>query len=53
MGITEIWLWQSGHANDFGLYLGLAMLVWGSYRLLMLISKRPPDARTRQRTRNE
>ena len=26
MGAIELWLWKIGHANQYGLYIGLALL---------------------------
>ena len=27
MGAIELWLWKIGHANQFGLYIGLALII--------------------------
>jgi hypothetical protein len=26
MGAIELWLWKTGHANQYGLYVGLACI---------------------------
>jgi hypothetical protein len=27
MSAIELWLWKAGHTNEYGLYIGLALLV--------------------------
>ncbi|MEN8207207.1 MAG: hypothetical protein ABFS24_14530, partial [Pseudomonadota bacterium] len=40
MGVIELWLWKVGHANQYGLYIGLAFILGAIVSALQYIKYR-------------
>ena len=40
IGVIELWLWKVGHANQYGLYIGLAFTVGAAVSTLQYIKYR-------------
>ena len=40
MGAIKLWLWNTGHANQYGLYIGLALIAGAALSALQYIKYR-------------